>query len=52
MVRVMARNEVGISDPLEPEEPVKVIRPEGRWRYSSSVNSIKNHDVIKALINF
>ncbi|GFY68026.1 titin, partial [Trichonephila inaurata madagascariensis] len=29
MVRIMARNEVGISDPLEPEEPVRVIRPAG-----------------------
>ncbi|KFM78022.1 Titin, partial [Stegodyphus mimosarum] len=29
MVRIMARNEVGISDPLEPEEPIKVIRPPG-----------------------
>jgi len=26
-VRVFARNEVGLSDPLELEEPVKVIRP-------------------------
>lgn len=30
MIRVMARNEVGISDPLEPEEPVRVIRPAGK----------------------
>ncbi|XP_054706308.1 titin-like isoform X2 [Uloborus diversus] len=29
MVRIIAKNEVGISDPLEPEEPIKVIRPPG-----------------------
>ena len=28
-VRVFARNEVGLSDPLETEEPVKVVRPPG-----------------------
>lgn len=27
----MARNEVGVSDPLEPEEPVKMIRPPGNF---------------------
>lgn len=31
MVRIMARNEVGVSDPLEPEEPVKMIRPPGNF---------------------
>jgi hypothetical protein len=29
-VRVFARNEVGLSDPLEMEEPVKVVRPPGK----------------------
>jgi len=29
-VRVMARNEVGLSDPLESEEPIRVIRPPGK----------------------
>lgn len=29
LVRIMARNEIGISDPLESEEPIKVIRPPG-----------------------
>jgi len=29
-VRIMARNEVGLSDPLESEEPIKVIRPPGK----------------------
>ncbi len=28
-VRIMAKNEVGLSDPLESEEPIKVIRPPG-----------------------
>lgn len=31
MVRIMARNEVGVSDPLEPEDPVKMIRPPGNF---------------------
>lgn len=31
-VRVFARNEVGTSDPLETEDPVKVIRPAGKYR--------------------
>ena len=30
MVRVFARNEVGTSDPLETEDPVKIIRPDGK----------------------
>lgn len=29
IVRVYARNEIGLSDPLEMEEPVKITRPEG-----------------------
>lgn len=35
----MARNEVGISDPLEPEEPIKVIRPEGMYYFTFAINS-------------
>lgn len=35
----MARNEVGISDPLEPEDPVKVVRPPGKPScFSFSIN--------------
>ena len=37
MVRIMARNEVGVSDPLEPEDPVKVIRPPGNVPNNFSV---------------
>lgn len=29
LVRIMAQNEVGLSDPLEMEEPVHVTRPSG-----------------------
>ena len=29
-VRVFARNEVGLSEALEMEEPVKVVRPPGK----------------------
>jgi hypothetical protein len=29
MIRIFARNEVGMSEPLESEEPVKVLRPAG-----------------------
>jgi len=35
LVRIFARNEVGLSDPLESEEPFKVLRPTGEsinWR--------------------
>ncbi|UYV83624.1 hypothetical protein LAZ67_23001757 [Cordylochernes scorpioides] len=31
LVRIIARNEVGSSDPLESEEPVLVVRPPGEW---------------------
>ena len=29
LVRIMAQNEIGLSDPLEMEEPVQVTRPSG-----------------------
>ena len=32
-VRVFARNEVGLSEPLETEEPVKVVRPPGKVQF-------------------
>lgn len=31
MIRIFARNEVGMSEPLESEEPVKVLRPAGEF---------------------
>ena len=31
LVRIMAQNEVGLSDPLEMEEAVEVIRPPGNF---------------------
>jgi hypothetical protein len=34
-VRVFARNEVGLSEPLETEEPVKVIRPPGNVHFQT-----------------
>lgn len=34
-LRIYAKNEVGFSDPLENEEPFKVIRPPGKIRYTS-----------------
>src|SRR5207248_11566675 len=30
LVRIFARNEIGLSDPLEMDEPVRIIRPEGK----------------------
>jgi hypothetical protein len=30
-MRIFAKNEVGFSDPLENEEPFKVVRPAGMW---------------------
>lgn len=30
MIRIFARNEVGLSEPLESEEPLKMQRPSGR----------------------
>ena len=32
-VRVLAQNEIGLSDPLEAEEPIKVIRPPGMYNF-------------------
>lgn len=31
-VRVLAQNEIGLSDPLEAEEPIKVVRPPGNFQ--------------------
>lgn len=36
-IRVFARNEVGASDPLETDEPVKMIRPDGEYSPSPLV---------------
>ena len=33
-VRIFAKNEVGFSDPLENEEPFKVVRPPGKQLHS------------------
>ena len=30
-IRIFAKNEVGFSDPLENEEPFKVVRPAGTY---------------------
>ena len=29
LVRILAKNEVGLSDPLEMDEPLRVVRPPG-----------------------
>jgi hypothetical protein len=35
LIRIFARNEVGLSDPLESEEPFKVLRPTGEYFYKN-----------------
>ena len=42
LVRIMAQNEVGLSDPLEMEEAVQVIRPPGITIYSK-ITIYTNH---------
>ncbi len=32
LIRIFARNEVGLSEPLESEEPYRVLKPTGKWR--------------------
>lgn len=48
-VRVFARNEVGASDPLELEDPIKIIRPDGKCIRSSCV--FLSH-ILKGLLLF
>lgn len=47
LIRIFARNEVGLSDPLESEEPFKVLRPTGESTFintfSSSVRIFHEH---------
>lgn len=51
-VRVFARNEVGTSDPLETEDPVKVIRPAGKYMFLGHILLINyNHSGISIYIH-
>jgi hypothetical protein len=44
-IRIYAKNEVGFSEPLENEEPFKVIRPAGQLlQKSHSCQSIENNN--------
>lgn len=39
LIRIFARNEVGLSDPLESEEPFKVLRPTGESTFINTFSS-------------
>ncbi len=51
-VRVFARNEVGLSEPLETEEPVKVIRPPGNVLFQMIQTLIRAEGLFNLILPF
>lgn len=60
-VRVFARNEVGLSEALEMEEPVKVVRPPGKkinnfyFKINQTIDSYRHrykHSLIQLSLNW